>query len=229
MLLESWLTFEPSRGYFDAGRQALVSLIEQGRIPWEVSDEGPATLNQALQVAQSAGGWFGFRPVERSEQEALAQIASALRLATPGKAGSTDEVAEPGGVARNGSAPNNGESSEVTDPGRRGRPSPTRFPQGVPEAKEPSLASPDEPLALPIGARLSIGRRRTNTVVIASDPAVSREHAVLEADGDRVVIQDLESVTGTYVNGERVLRRQLFGGETVQVGGTMFIVTGIST
>src|SRR5690348_712068 len=50
---------------------------------------------------------------------------------------------------------------------------------------------------------LSLGRGEDNDVVIASSKA-SRHHARIIADGEGVVVQDLGSSNGTFVNGRRI-------------------------
>lgn len=50
------------------------------------------------------------------------------------------------------------------------------------------------------------------------DSAVSREHALLEFDGNRWVLTDLDSANGTFVDGKRVQRRRLKGGERIRFG-----------
>ncbi|MGD2166432.1 MAG: FHA domain-containing protein [Anaerolineae bacterium] len=49
-----------------------------------------------------------------------------------------------------------------------------------------------------------IGRATENDVVITSQ-RVSREHARLRREGWRVILEDLGSTNGTFLNGERVL------------------------
>jgi pSer/pThr/pTyr-binding forkhead associated (FHA) protein len=53
--------------------------------------------------------------------------------------------------------------------------------------------------------RLSIGKRVTNDLVIADDPAVSRVHAVLEHIGPAWCLTDVGSTNGTYVHGEKIV------------------------
>jgi pSer/pThr/pTyr-binding forkhead associated (FHA) protein len=59
------------------------------------------------------------------------------------------------------------------------------------------------------------------TVPLA-DPNVSRHHAEIRRDGDRVFLIDLGSTNGTRVNGVPVHQRQLVGGDVVTVGITAF-------
>lgn len=70
------------------------------------------------------------------------------------------------------------------------------------------------------GVEISIGRRKTNDVVL-EDPLVSRVHAIVMARAGVVLVEDLGSNNGTYVNGERVLYlRQLHHGDSLQVGSS---------
>jgi len=53
-----------------------------------------------------------------------------------------------------------------------------------------------------------------------SDHAVSRQHCRLEREDEGYVLTDLESLNGTYVNGERVSRVLLKDGDYIQVGAS---------
>lgn len=71
--------------------------------------------------------------------------------------------------------------------------------------------------ATPPGApRLTIGRAGADLVL--EQPLVSREHAELLWQGDRHVLRDLGSETGTFVNGERIEERELRPDDVVQIG-----------
>lgn len=52
------------------------------------------------------------------------------------------------------------------------------------------------------------------------DHAVSRQHCRLERESEGYVLTDLESLNGTYVNGERVSRVLLKDGDRIQVGAS---------
>jgi hypothetical protein len=69
------------------------------------------------------------------------------------------------------------------------------------------------------GSQLTIGRVAENDVQVA-DAKVSGRHAVIERDADgRVVLRDLGSRNGTYVDGERLAGpRVLVGGERLRLG-----------
>jgi len=71
---------------------------------------------------------------------------------------------------------------------------------------------------IPIGSRpLTIGRAPDNDLHI-DNLAVSDHHARLYAEGDRMVIEDLNSLNGTYVNDVRIERTTLRDGDTIQIG-----------
>lgn len=71
---------------------------------------------------------------------------------------------------------------------------------------------------IPIRSRpLTIGRAPDNDVVI-DNLAVSDHHARLYAEGDRMVIEDLGSLNGTYVNDVRIERTTVRDGDTIQIG-----------
>jgi pSer/pThr/pTyr-binding forkhead associated (FHA) protein len=65
--------------------------------------------------------------------------------------------------------------------------------------------------------RTSLGRRPYNDIVI-DNLAVSGEHAVLQMAGHDVVIEDLNSTNGTYINGKAVKKQQLAHEDTVEIG-----------
>lgn len=50
------------------------------------------------------------------------------------------------------------------------------------------------------------------------DPRVSRIHALIEVKGDSVVITDLASSHGTFVNGKKVIETKLNFGDTIRLG-----------
>lgn len=71
---------------------------------------------------------------------------------------------------------------------------------------------------IPIGARpLTIGRAPDSDVHI-DNLAVSDNHARVYAEGDRLVVEDLLSLNGTYVNDARIDRVALRDGDTIRIG-----------
>jgi pSer/pThr/pTyr-binding forkhead associated (FHA) protein len=65
--------------------------------------------------------------------------------------------------------------------------------------------------------RLNVGRAAHNQIVI-DDAAVSEEHAVIVPVGNDHILEDLQTVNGTLVNGTRVARRILQHGDVMQFG-----------
>lgn len=63
----------------------------------------------------------------------------------------------------------------------------------------------------------TVGRKADKDLVIA-DPRVSRDHASIVTDGDSVFIVDQGSKHGTFVNGERVLRKDLQPNDRLEFG-----------
>lgn len=71
---------------------------------------------------------------------------------------------------------------------------------------------------------LKLGRTiigRVNCEVDLDDKKVARKHAVIEVSESReIVIKDISTKEGLFVNNRRVLTLKLKGGETIQVGDT---------
>lgn len=78
--------------------------------------------------------------------------------------------------------------------------------------------------SFPIDVELVIGRS-TSCDVFIPDRRMSRRHARFYAEGPHLFVEDLESHNGTYVNGKRVARMQLFRGDVVRVGTSQFEVS----
>lgn len=65
--------------------------------------------------------------------------------------------------------------------------------------------------------KTTLGRRPYNDIVI-DNLAVSGEHAVLQMTGNEVVLEDLNSTNGTYLNGKAVKKQQLQNGDSIEIG-----------
>jgi pSer/pThr/pTyr-binding forkhead associated (FHA) protein len=66
---------------------------------------------------------------------------------------------------------------------------------------------------------LTIGREHDNNVEL-KDPDVARYHARIVHERGRYVVEDLDSTTGTWVNGQRTKKAPLNNGDVVRVGST---------
>ncbi|HEX7313370.1 MAG TPA: sigma 54-interacting transcriptional regulator [Pyrinomonadaceae bacterium] len=85
------------------------------------------------------------------------------------------------------------------------------------------IAGPLKGSAFELGEEaLSVGRDSTNVVRLA-DSLLSRRHCRVERVGERVVLTDLESLNGTFVNGRPVREHALADGDRVTVGESCFV------
>lgn len=64
---------------------------------------------------------------------------------------------------------------------------------------------------------LTIGRRAENDIVI-DHMGVSGQHARLDLEGETLVLTDLQSTNGTFVNGKRVERAELRPNDWITIG-----------
>ena len=68
----------------------------------------------------------------------------------------------------------------------------------------------------------NIGRQADNQLVI-DDNRVSRYHAQLRLTKRQFIIFDLGSAGGTFVNGTRISKQQLFAGDVISIGGVPLV------
>jgi hypothetical protein len=79
----------------------------------------------------------------------------------------------------------------------------------------------------PVDGELILGREHGSADLVIDDPGVSRRHARVLSDAGGVIVEDLGSSNGTYVNGERITSPvELGAGDEVQVGATVLGVEG---
>ena len=76
--------------------------------------------------------------------------------------------------------------------------------------------------AIELGVRQGIGRHPNNTIQVL-DTLTSKEHVVIEQQGPSMVLHDLGSMNGTYINGERITgMRLLRHGDEIRMGNSSF-------
>jgi pSer/pThr/pTyr-binding forkhead associated (FHA) protein len=65
--------------------------------------------------------------------------------------------------------------------------------------------------------RTTIGRVEDNTFQIA-EPSVSSHHCEVLLRGNDIVVHDLDSTNGTFINGEKVSQKELKSGQILRLG-----------
>ncbi|MCD4784051.1 MAG: DUF3662 and FHA domain-containing protein [Candidatus Eremiobacteraeota bacterium] len=68
-------------------------------------------------------------------------------------------------------------------------------------------------------SKMTMGRDDKCDVSVG-DPRVSRSHALLREENDRYILEDMESKTGTLVNGKKITRYVLNSGDEIAIGIT---------
>jgi HD-GYP domain-containing protein (c-di-GMP phosphodiesterase class II) len=75
------------------------------------------------------------------------------------------------------------------------------------------------------GQSITLGRLKGCDVVLA-DEAASRRHCTITAREDAVVVADLQSANGTFVNDQRITTVELDRGDRIRIGSTVIELTG---
>ena len=88
-------------------------------------------------------------------------------------------------------------------------------------------SGPEKGQVIPIVERVEIGRALDCDLSIL-EPALSRKHAEIEPDGDKLIIRDLGSINGTWVNAEKIDEVELKEGDKIQFDKIKFIVSAPS-
>lgn len=90
-----------------------------------------------------------------------------------------------------------------------------------------AIEGPSAGQAFEVRNSATIGRAEGCEVVL-EDGAVSREHARITLEGNSIVLEDMESTNGTYVDGAKVSRIALSDGGRFTIGETVFRVSAIA-
>lgn len=209
-LLNNWLTHRPTALYARRGQQVLLELCKRD------GADGTVLLSDVIElskeVAKAAGGYFGFGAVKSEEALIIDEIAATLHIEHARAWVTPDDATI---LQADADAEGDGPSPEIV------------FPVAPMPASRGTLVHDDgisgEKLVPVVpGDGVVIGRGREAVVQISYDAQVSRRHArVFQRDG-RFYVEDLDSVAGTWVNGERIVERRLLGGERIHVGSGAF-------
>jgi pSer/pThr/pTyr-binding forkhead associated (FHA) protein len=79
----------------------------------------------------------------------------------------------------------------------------------------------------PVDGELILGREQGSADLVIDDPGVSRRHARVLPDDDGVIVEDLGSSNGTFVNGKRISGPvELAADDQVQLGATVLSIEG---
>ncbi len=84
------------------------------------------------------------------------------------------------------------------------------------------IAGPDQGKAfpVPVAGTMLVGRGRAASVCLA-DPHASRSHCQVKIEAGRILIEDLKSASGIFVNDARVSTHPLRPGDVVRIGSTL--------
>jgi transcriptional regulator with GAF, ATPase, and Fis domain len=85
-----------------------------------------------------------------------------------------------------------------------------------------AISGPLRKSQFPLGAEIAIGRDVNNAIHL-EDPAVSPHHCRIGLQDGRLILSDLDSHSGTFVNGIPVKQRELKSGDEVAVGNSVFL------
>ncbi|MDB4979781.1 MAG: hypothetical protein JWM82_533, partial [Myxococcales bacterium] len=73
------------------------------------------------------------------------------------------------------------------------------------------------------GTRAVLGRAASAQIRV-DDDGISREHAEIVIEDGHVIVRDLSSTNGTFVNGARTASREVRDGDQVTVGNATFVL-----
>jgi transcriptional regulator with GAF, ATPase, and Fis domain len=96
---------------------------------------------------------------------------------------------------------------------------------GKPLPVQPKLAALRGPLRkseFPVAGIVSIGRDSSNSICV-EDASVSPSHCRVTGDNGSFLLTDMESDSGTFVNGIPVKQRVLVSGDEIAIGSSLFV------
>lgn len=214
IVLEGWLRFPPSASYLDRAHTALQALVADGGLRQAGLDR-QTLLQHSHEVARASGGFLGL--IGRVEEEERMTLEALRTLLAEAASAPAPAPAPPS--APQVTLPEYDDADEITETlGTQ----PTPMGSGSHEAPAdiPTLAvlAGLPPASVPLLNPTSVGRQDSCTLRAPDDRAMSRRHCHIYRRSGRWYVVDLGSQNGTFVNGERILERRLFGGEHILAG-----------
>lgn len=82
------------------------------------------------------------------------------------------------------------------------------------------VINPDHTMEVPFEQQLTIGRDVYNSLSL-QDPEISRSHAIIFDQGEHILIKDLNSRNGVYVNGDQITEQELRDGDEIVLGSSI--------
>ncbi|MBI5686892.1 MAG: FHA domain-containing protein [Verrucomicrobia bacterium] len=83
-----------------------------------------------------------------------------------------------------------------------------------------------EDIKLPITTKPIVLGRGIETDIRVEDDEVSRAHCAVWLETEKLLVKDLRSRNGTFVNGERVSEAEVKPGDSVRIGHCEFAIEG---
>lgn len=217
-LVRSWLNHRPSRGFFGRGHVVLDALARRGGLG-DGAMAADDIVSACEAVAKAAGGLLGgVGAVEPRERTVLAEVKALLEPDGEDWSALLGELGEaPAGFDDDVTVALLAVKSEVPGAEDLGVPGPTAAHLVV---RRPNGTKTTVGLA----AGVTVGRMSLCQIAAPEDGTLSRRHCRFERDVRGWSVIDLGSRNGTFVDGERVERRRLFGGESVAAGALRIAV-----
>jgi len=201
--LEQWLAERPPPAVIARGRTVLAALCDGRGVACQ------DVIPLAREVARAAGGLFGFGAIDEDEAQVIDEVASALGIAPERPWALPDD---PTVLHDDADAESEGPLVKVTFHRLlQGREGPVLV-HYDPDRGDQVCAVEDLPV--------TIGRADDNAIQIEYDAQVSRHHLEIAREAGVVVLRDLGTGAGTFVDGTRVTEHRLVDGQTIQVGST---------